>query len=500
MLQAVRSNTIKGRPVVRTGGPKKLENKAIVATRKVLRAADLREYQVRMVQFLMVRKYAALLVDMGLGKTISVLTAIAQLLRKKKIENVLIVAPVRVLYGVWRQEATQWAHTKFLQFSIVHGTEKQRIAALDTPAHIYLTSPDSLSWLRRFYGRHSWPFDMLVVDESSMFKNTGTTRFKSIRGALRHFARRVIMTGTPTPNSLLELWPQMFMVDMGFSLGTTFTTYKANNFHRGGYKGYKYIPNEGAREKITRAISPRVVSLKTEDHLELPKRMNVPVWVDLTGKARERYEEMEQELFLEFAEGEVESLNEASIRNRCSQIANGAIYVLDEQERKTWVPIHNLKLDAVDEIVSELQGEPPIIAYRFGHDLQRLRLRYPDYTVIGKGSNPRQISDVEREWNKGNLPGILIHPASGGHGLNLQYGGRHFIWVGLTDSLEYYMQLVKRLHRSGVKGQVMNYMVLARDTVDEVMLSNISDKHRNQKRTREILHDYWQRNKHKYDV
>lgn len=458
--------------------------------------SDLRGYQVRMVNFLLKKLYAALLVDMGLGKTISVLTAIVRLLKRDKIDNVLVVAPVRVVYGVWRQEAKLWRHTRSLKFSVVHGSPNERLAALKKPAHIYLINPEGLMWLKEVYKNRPWPFDMLVVDESSMFKQPKVKRFRALRSGLRYFKRRVIMTGTPTPNSLLELWTQMYIVDGGHALGETYTIYKENHFHRTGYMGYKLEPNPGSEEIILRAIAPRTVSLRSEDWLELPPLMNIPVWVDLPPEVRRLYERVERELYMEFEEGELDILNSASLSNSTSQIANGAVWLKgpegEETRTKIWRPLHDVKLNAIREIVDELQGEPPLIGYRFQHDLERLRAMFPKFTVIGKGSPPKQIVRVEKDWNSGKLPGIIAHPSSAGHGLNLQRGGRHVIWFGLTWSLEQYLQFLKRIYRSGVRGSVMNYLILARRTTDEAIFDAIGSKNTRQNRVKLALRNYFE--------
>lgn len=453
--------------------------------------AELRKYQIRTIKFLLVKRFAALFLDMGLGKTIAVLTAIVMMLLRGKIENVLVVAPIRVVYGVWEQEAKLWRHTRSLKFSIVHGNPQQRLNALRQPAHIYLINPEGLVWLREVYKNRPWPFDMLVVDESSMFKQPKVKRFRALRSGLPHFKRRVIMTGTPTPNSLLELWPQMYIVDRGRTLGQNFTDYKENHFRRTGYMGYKWEPLIGSQETILEAMSPRVISLRSEDWLELPQKIDIPVWVDLPPEARRLYAQIEAALFLEFEEGEVDIQNAASLSNRTSQIASGAIWLTDESEKKVWRPLHDAKLNALREVVDELQGEPPFIAYRFQHDLERLRAMYPRYTVIGKGSSAKAIVKIERDWNSGKLAGIIAHPQSAGHGLNMQHGGRHIIWFSPTWSLEQYQQFVKRIHRSGVSGTVFNYLILARNTTDEAVMAAIETKDMRQSAVKTSLRDYY---------
>lgn len=460
--------------------------------------ADLYSFQVTGARFLLLKRFCALFVDMGLGKTIMVLTAIAKLLRVGKIESVVIVAPLRVVYNVWRQEARLWQHTRGLKFSVVHGTHKQKIAALEKPAHIYLVNVDNLRWLDDVYGKRTkLPFDMLVVDESSMFKKVKTVRFGIMRRRAKDFKRRVVMTGTPTPNGLHEVWPQMYIVDRGYHLGRRFTDFKKDYFDAGGYQGHRLIPKPGALKDITDATSPVVMRLEDADWLDLPKLITVPIWVELPERAREIYTTLEEDMFIAFEETGtfVNNPHAAALRNRCAQLAGGAIYAEHEETMlKVWQPVHRAKTDAINEIIEELQGEPPIIVYRFRHEAIRIKRKYPDYALIGRDEhnrkpNEKQIQRIITDWNKGKLEGVVAHPASVGHGLNMQHGGRHFIWFGISDSLELYQQMVKRLHRNGQRRSVLNYLVLARDTVDEVIYSNILQKDRTQRAVSEVYRE-----------
>jgi SNF2 family DNA or RNA helicase len=453
---------------------------------------ELRNYQVRGARFVLNKKYCALLLDMGLGKTIIVLTAIARLLRARRIDSVLIVAPLRVVQAVWRQEARIWDHTRGLKFSVVHGSHAKRIAALNAPAHVYLTNFENLKWLDNVYGkRKAWPFDMLVVDESSAFKKVNTVRFKIMRRRVRDFKRRIILTGTFTPNGLHEAWPQMYLVDRGYHLGLTYGDFKSRFFDKGGFKGYKLLAKDDTLEEITELTSPIVMRLDSADWLELPKLIEVPVWVELPDEARAVYEELEREMFIAFEETGtfVDNPHAAALRNRCAQICGGAIYAEHEQTAaKVWQPIHTAKTDALAELVDELQGEPPIVSFQFKHELARIRKQHPTFDVVS-GTKESELLAIVNKWNKGRSDGIATHPASIGHGLNLQYGGRHFIWFTLTDSLEQYLQMLKRLHRSGQERSVINYILLARNTVDEVKYSDINMKNAEQGRVNNAYRD-----------
>jgi SNF2 family DNA or RNA helicase len=445
---------------------------------------DMRPYQIRGARFVLHKRYCALFIDMGLGKTVMVLSAIARLLRAHKVDRVLIVAPLRVVYTVWRQEARLWQHTRALRFSVVHGNHTQKVRALQKPAHVYLLNVDNLRWLDEVFGkRNTLPFDMLVVDESSMFKKVKTVRFGIMRRRVNNFKRRVVMTGTPTPNGLHEIWPQMYMVDRGLHLGRRYTDFKTDYFDPSGYLGKKLSPKEGALERIVQETSSVVMRLDSDDWLKLPKLIEVPVWVDLPDSARAVYEELENEMFVAFEETGtfVDNPHAAALRNRCAQICGGAIYAEHEAtQAKVWQPIHDAKMDAVQELVDELQGEPPIIAYRFRHEAIRLTRKYKTFAVIGRSEktkpSEREIMRIIDAWNKRRLEGLIAHPASVGHGLNLQHGGRHFIWFSLTESLEQYLQMLKRLHRSGQERSVINYIILARNTVDEVIYSDVHFK------------------------
>lgn len=432
------------------------------------------------------KRYCALFIDMGLGKTIMVLTAIVRLLRALKIERVLVVGPLRVIYNVWEQEAKLWQHTRGLKFSIVHGTHQQKVRALQTPAHIYLMNVDNLRWLDDVFGKKTpLPFDMLVVDESSMFKKVKTVRFGIMRRRAKDFKRRVVMTGTPTPNGLHEVWPQMYIVDRGFHLGRRYTDFKKEHFDPGGYQGKKLLPKPGALQTITELTDNIVMRLDSEDWLKLPPLITPPpIFVDMPDEARRIYETLETEMFIAFEETGtfVDNPHAASLRNRCAQLAGGAIYAEHEDtQARVWQPIHKAKLEAIEELIDEMQGEAPIIAYRFRHEAIRLKRKYDNYALIGRDEhnrkpNEKEIVRIIDRWNRRDIDGIIAHPASVGHGLNMQHGGRHFLWYALPESSEQYIQMLKRLQRRGQKRSVMNYIVLARGTVDEVIYSDLMAK------------------------
>lgn len=457
----------------------------------------MRGYQRRALRFILRRRFGALLIDMGLGKTIIMLTAILDLLISREIKSVLLVAPIRVIQAVWQQEALEWQHTRKLRFSLIHGKPHERMAALQKPAHIYMINPEGLKWLRGIMGNRPWPWDMLVVDESTEFTTPNTVRFKSLRKGLRHFKRRYVMTGTPTPRSLLQLWSQMYIADLGASLGQQFTVFKSNNFHKTGYMGYVLEPNDDAEEIITEAVSQRVVRLEAADWIEVPQLVTVPVWVDLPPAAREIYTRFEEDMFMEFdlnglGSGGEEMIAEAAaaMSNKCRQIANGAAYTsIAETGAKTWRPIHDAKLDALREIVNETYGEPLLVPYQFKHDAERIAAMFPKFKMFDK----RKTALLIDQWNAKKISGLILHPANASYGLNMQKGGHHMVWFGATFSLRHYLQMIGRLRRSGQTKKVMNYIILARDTADEAVLEALTGHEARQNRISAALKHYYER-------
>jgi SNF2 family DNA or RNA helicase len=443
------------------------------------------------------RRYGALLIDMGLGKTIIALTAIVDMLRSGDIESVLVVAPLRVIQAVWRQEALEWRHTRNLVFSTINGTPVQRVAALKKPAHIYLINPENMRWLTSVLRRRPWPWTMLYVDESTEFSVPKTVRFKALRKGLHHFNRRYIATGTPTPRSLLQLWSQMYLVDRGASLGQTFTEYKKNHFRRTGYMGYQWEPLEGSEETILEAVSRRTVRLAAEDWLSLPDIVTVPVWVELPERARALYDELEAEMFLGFEnftdEGDESVLVEsaAALSMKCRQLANGAVYTVNEETgERRWRAIHDAKVNALKELYAE-QGEPNmLVPYVFKFDIPRIIQAMPGFKFFSKD----KVDVLVREWNTGKLPGLVLSPASSKYGLNMQRGGHHIVWFGPTFSRLQWDQTIGRLRRSGqASDKVFNYVLVARDTADEIAFEAVNRHGIRQQRISDTLRNYYNR-------
>lgn len=475
---------------------------------KLLTPANLRKYQWRSVDFLVGAPEAALFLDMGLGKTVSALTAFKRLLVDGGMRCALVVAPIRVMKGVWRQEAQKWSHTRDIVFSVVHGGQKERKAALETPAHVYLINPEGLMWLFEMLtrlglteeGREAeWPFDVLLIDESSMFKDSHTKRFKALRKVLHLFKRRIIMTGTPTPNSMLELWAQFYIIDMGERLGSVYFRFRERYFERADFMGYSYKLRRGADRLLNNAVKGAVLRLAAEDWFQLPKTVYNHVRIELPTKVMDQYNEFENNMFLELMTSDVEAISAASLSGRCHQIANGALYGDDrETGNRVWEPMHDEKLRALSEILGEA-GSPVLVAYQFRHDLERLRSAYPRAPVMGEGDSTKH----EAEWNAGMHPVMLVHPKSAGHGLNLQDGGHTVVFFSLTWSLEQHDQLIARVGptrqaQAGRTHPVIVHYIISNDTVDEAIMDAIESKAHGQRSLLNALKEYKHAKEHQH--
>jgi SNF2 family DNA or RNA helicase len=463
----------------------------------MLTRKDLRNYQRRAVEFVKRNRRAGLFLDMGLGKTISTLTAMSDLISKGMVNRVLLVAPLRPAQGVWRQEARKWQHTKHLTFKMLTGNERQRLLALNSQAQIHIINVDNLRWLlnvlRSRARKNGWPYDALVIDESSMFKTPKSKRFSSLRYQLKRFDRRVILTGTPAPKGLLDLWAQVFILDEGMRLGAQVERYRSRFFTPGGFKGYGYKPDEDAEQKITELISPLILTMRAEDWLELPPTIKQEIYVDLPPAARKVYQKLELEMFLEMELGSTEALSAASLSSKCWQLANGFIYLEDDAGAKTWQAVHDAKLEALQEVV-EGTGGNILVAYWFKPDLARLKALYPKAPAIADCKNERALAKLQDEWNAGEHPIMLVHPQGAGHGLNLQVGGNTIVFYSMLWGREYYAQVIERIGAARQIGMgrdhVMVKHIIARDTVDEVMLQTQRARHADERAVFKMLKEY----------
>ena len=423
-------------------------------------------YQNRAIEFIKEQKRCALFLDLGLGKTVSTLTAISDLQDEMCVHKTLVIAPLRVANSVWDHEVKLWRHLTHLKVQVCTGTERARLTALHRTADVYTINRENVPWLVKLYGK-KWPFDMVVIDESSSFKSAASQRFKALKKILPFTNYMVLLTGTPVPNGLLDIWSQIYLLDGGIALGRTMTSYK-QRFFEADYMGYKYTLRLGADKLIHEAIATKVLSMKAADYLELPDRIDINEFVELPTKVKEAYDEFEKNLLLELENGDVvEAVSAAVLANKLLQNSSGAIYT---DSHKNWVELHTVKLDALAELIEQNEGENILVAYNFKTDLERLQKRFPQAQVLDK--NPDTIT----RWNAGEIPLLLAHPASSSHGINLQHGGTMIIWFCLNWSLEYYQQFNGRLHRQGQTKPVRVIHIIAKGTIDERIVNVLSDK------------------------
>lgn len=427
------------------------------------------EYQQYSIDFIKNNKIAALLLEMGLGKTVTTLTAIKDLMHDDfSVKKVLIVAPLRVAQSTWPNEIEKWDHLKDLTYSVVLGTPKQRKEALWKKADLYLINRENLDWLITKSG-FDFDFDMVVIDELSSFKNYKSKRFTSFM-QVRHKVDRIVgLTGTPSSNGLMDLFAEFKVLDMGERLEYYISRYRDKYFlpdKRNGLQIYSWKPRENAEQEIYNKISDIAISMKSVDFLDMPELVNNEVPVSLGETEKLKYDKFKADLVLQLKDADIDAANAAVLSNKLLQMANGAIY----DEFNVSHHIYDQKLDALEDLIEGANGKPILIAYWFQHDLERIKERF-------KVRQIKTATDIE-EWNKGNIPVAVIHPASAGHGLNLQTGGSNLVWFGLTWSLELYQQTNARLWRQGQNETVVIHHIIAKDTIDEdVMLAlKLKDK------------------------
>lgn len=424
------------------------------------------DYQRYAIEYIKSHPITALFLDMGLGKTVTTLTAIRDLMYDTfKVRRVLVVAPLRVARDTWPEEIRKWDHLKELTCSVVVGNMVEWRRALQKEADIYIVNRENLAWL---YQNSRLDFDMVVLDELSSFKNAQSKRFKAMK-AMRPKVKRIVgLTGTPSGNGLMDLWAEFRLLDMGERLGKYISQYRSLYFKpdkRNGMVVFSYKPLPGAEEVIYHQIADITVSMKANDYLEMPELVSVAKEVTLSEKEKNRYDELKKSLVLELPGGEVTAANAASLTMKLSQMANGAIYTDD----KNVVGIHDRKLDALEDLVESANGQPVLVAYWFKHDKERIQKRMEAKEL----KEPQDFAD----WNAGKIPVALIHPASAGHGLNLQQGGSILIWFGLTWSLELYQQTNARLWRQGQQSRtVIIQHIVAKGTIDERILKVLEHK------------------------
>lgn len=412
-----------------------------------------------------------MVLDMGLGKTVITLTAIDALVRDYfEVSKVLVVAPLRVARDTWPAEIQKWEHLGGLTYAVVVGTEEERLGALRQDASLYIINRENVDWLITKSGV-PFDFDMVVIDELSSFKSHQTKRFKALMKVRPNVKRIVGLTGTPSSNGLMDLWAEFRLLDMGKRLGRFIGQYRETYFNpdkRNQHMIFSYTPKAGAEDEIYRQISDITISMKAGDFLEMPERIESEVVVALSEKERERYERMKAEMVVELGGREIDAVSAAALSNKLLQMANGAVY----DEDKNIIALHSRKLDALEDIIEATNGKPLLVAYWYKHDKERIQKRF-DVREI------KSSADIA-EWNAGKIPVALIHPASAGHGLNLQDGGSSLVWFGLTWSLELYQQTNARLWRQGQKDTVVIQHIIAKGTIDERVMAALAQKDKTQ--------------------
>lgn len=434
-------------------------------------------YQTYATGFIEEHPISAILLSMGLGKTIITLTAIFDLMFDYfDVGKVLVIGPLRVCTNVWKQEAEKWAHLQGLRISVAVGTEQERLAALQVKADVYVLNRENIQWLIE-ESQLPFDYDMVVIDELSSFKNHQTKRFRSLM-KVRPKVRRVVgLTGTPTSNGLMDLWAEYRLLDLGKRLGRFIGQYRSDYFipdKRNGQVIFSYKPLPDAEKRIYDKIADITISMKASDHLKMPELISREYEVRLLDEERQRYDDLKSNLVLQIPDGEITAANAASLSGKLCQMANGAIYTDDGDT----ITVHDRKLDALEDLIEAANGKPVLVAYWFRHDLARICERLNNLHIPFS-----QIDSTEsiRRWNASELPVALVHPASAGHGLNLQSGGAAIIWFGLTWSLELYQQTNGRLLRQGQNAEtVVVQHIVAKGTIDERILGALSAKDRTQ--------------------
>lgn len=443
----------------------------------MLSPENLHSYQRFGVQHILKNEAAGLFLDMGLGKTVTTLTAIRELIYGLEVDRVLVVGPKRVVESVWTQEALKWQHTAGLSFSLIAGNPKQRKKALEATADVYLVSRDNVAWLCDQYGGSFLPFDMLVLDELSSFKNHQSQRFKALKRVRKSIGRVVGLTGTPAPNGLIDLWAQVYLLDGGERLGHSIGRYREAYFRPDKQNGgivYSYkLKDASVTDRIYKAIGDVCISMKAEDFLDMPEKLIIDQRLVFEADLAQKYKDFEREqvlnLLSELGEKEISVATAAALSNKLLQYANGAVY----DETKAVHEVHEMKLEALEEIREAANGRPLLVAVAFRHDAARILKRF------GKKIDARVLDgqkDID-DWNAGRVDMLILHPASGGHGLNIQHGGNYVVWFGLNWSLELYKQLIARLWRQGQKAkQVFIYRLIAAGTIDERVVNSLAEK------------------------
>ena len=443
-------------------------------------------YQTRLKDFIIENRYAFLTVDMGLGKTVTTLTAIQELLEDYvEISRVLVIAPKSVAENTWTSECAKWDHLAHLRVSVVMGDERRRIRALEAPADIYVINRDNVVWLTRHLGKR-WTFDTVIIDESSSFKNPASHRFKALRKVRPQIRRLILLTGTPSPNGHMDLWSQMWLIDMGQRLGRTLGAYRTRYFRPGrsnGHVVYDWHLRPGAHEEISALMSDVTVSLKAEDWLEVPDLIESDIRIALSEKESKAYREFERDQIMSLDGKDIEAVTAAALANKLLQFTGGAMYDTEHG----WHVMSDAKLRALEDIIETAGDEPVLVFYQFRHELSRLLERFKPLHPVTFSGEP----DILRDWNTGRIRLMLCQPASVQYGLNMQAGGHIIVWYAPTWNLEQYQQANARLHRQGQERPVLCYRLICEGTIDERVISAVNGKHSAQESLLAMIRDFY---------
>ena len=441
----------------------------------MLSRTELHGYQEGAVDFIKTNPRCALWLDMGLGKTVATTTAIADLINYFEASRVLVIAPLRVAVHVWPQEIEAWEHTRHLSARVIRGTATKRLLQASIRDDIHIINRELVEWLVEATG-DKWPYDMVVIDESSSFKSHSTRRFRALRKVIPRCDRIVELTGTPISNGYLDAWSQFFLLDQGCRLGRTYTAYRDRFFKKGDYMGFTWTLRPGADKKIQSLVRDLVLRMSSEDYLKLPDVISNRIRVELTPSERAQYRELEKEFLLKLDEADIEAFSAAALSNKLLQFCNGAVYDAEKKTNK----IHDHKLDALQSVVEEHPDENLLVAYSYRSDRDRILAKYPNAVDI------KDDGAIDK-WNAGKIQMLVAHPASAGHGLNLQHGGHIIVWFGLNWSLELYQQFNARLDRQGQTKPVFIHHIVTEDAIDETVLAAVREKDVTQKQLLEAV-------------
>ncbi len=435
----------------------------------MLNRSNLFSYQLKAIEFIKDNKNAGLFLDMGLGKTVSTLTAFNDCIEDFEIIKPLIIAPLRVANTVWHNEVKNWEHLKHLTFSIMTGSLKDRIKSLNIKSDFYVINRENIPWLVKYLGK-KWNFDSLIIDESSSFKSHSSKRFRALKSILKRIHKTVILTGTPSPNGYMDIWSQVYLLDQGERLGKNITMYRSSYFNS-DFMGYTYTLKVAAKEIINDKIKDLILYEPTEGNVNLPSYNSIVLSNPLTKQLEKKYKDFEKDLIFELStDDNITAVSAATLSNKLLQFSSGAVY----DEDKNAHHIHDLKFEVLDEIIENNPNDNFLIAYNYKHELERLLKRYKQAKVLDKKG------ELVKDWNDGKIKMLLTHPMSAGHGLNLQHGGSIIVWFGFNWSLELYQQFNKRLHRQGQKNNVRCFHI-AVGKIEYKLMKKLSEKNITQK-------------------